>query len=250
VKLFALLLGCCGMFATARAATPPETVVLLHGMGRSHISMLRLEWELERQGYHVLNVSYPSRTQPLEALAAEWLPRQLAKIAPESRVHFVTHSMGGILVRLWRRECVDGKNAQVRLGRVVMLAPPNAGSEIPDRFAAFPPFHWFTGINGRRLGTGAEALPRTLGPWDPAGSGEGTLGIIAGGWSLPILLASYVPRPNDGKVSVASTHLRGERDHVVLPFSHTWLGWRRETIAQVKAFLVRGEFSRQAAARG
>ena len=239
------------MLATAAAAVPPETVVLLHGMGRSQASMWRLEWELEREGYRVLNLTYPSRTQPLEVLANEWLPQRLARLAPASRVHFVTHSMGGILVRLWRRESLEhGRDdSRLRLGRVVMLAPPNAGSEIPDRLGAFPPFHWITGINGRRLGTSAGALPRALGPWPASQSGGGTLGIIAGAWSVPVGTAAWLPRPNDGKVSVASTHLAGERDHVVVPFSHSWIGWRRETIAQVKAFLASGEFDRAAAAR-
>ena len=244
MKLFRLLLGLCGVTTAARATPPRETVVLLHAMGRTHLSMARLAWELERDGYHVINATYPSRTEPLETLATEWLPARLAKIDPESRVHFVTHSMGGILVRLWRKEVAGLPGATVKLGRVVMLAPPNAGSEIPNRLARFQLFHWWVGVNGGRLGTAAHALPHRLGPWPSPKAEGGDLGIIAGGWSLPVFMASWVAAPNDGKVSVASTHLAGERAHLVLPFSHTWLGWRRETIAQVKAFLREGKFSK------
>ena len=249
MKLSAIL-RCLGAVLAAvnssegKAAPPRDTVVLLHGMGRSHLSMTRLAWELDRDGYRVINATYPSRTVPLETLAAEWLPARLAAVETGSRVHFVTHSMGGILLRVWLRESAARGTVTVQLGRVVMLAPPNSGSEIPDRMAAFPPFHWWTGVNGGRLGTAADALPRALGPW-PAGEtdGAGALGVIAGSWSLPVSLSAWLPTPNDGKVSVASTHLAGERDHLVLPFSHTWLGWRRETLRQVKSFLLSGQFA-------
>lgn len=250
MKLFCALLGLSGVLAVAsptegKAAISRDTVVLLHGMGRSHLSMARLAWELNRDGYRVLNATYPSRKLPLEKLAAEWLPTRLEAVEPGSRVHFVTHSMGGILVRMWLRESAGRGGAGVKLGRVVMLAPPNAGSELPDRFASFRPFHWCTGVNGARLGTAADALPRALGAWPADESADvGALGVIAGAWSFPVSLAACLPAPNDGKVSVASTHLAGERDHIVLPFSHTWLGWRRSTIEQVRAFLATGQFRR------
>lgn len=214
-----------------------ETVVLLHGLGLGGWAMARLEHALEREGYRVINLSYPSRTLPLEELARDWLPAQLAAhaAAGAARLHFVTHSMGGIVVRTWLREHPPPPN----LGRVVMLAPPNAGSEVADRLQAFPPFRWFTGVNGRRLGTAPDALPRALGPW-PAAHVE--LGIVAGDRTLNPLFAAWLPGPDDGKVSVAATHLAGERDHVVLHHSHTWLAWRRETAERVRRFLRAGKF--------
>jgi hypothetical protein len=228
------------MIALAAAAPAParDTVVLLHGLGRTNLSMLRLAGALERDGYAVVSVSYSSRTRSIETLATEWLPAQLALIPTTNRVHFVTHSMGGIVLRAWLRDC----GAPPNLGRVVMLAPPNAGSEIADALAGFAPYRWATGANGGRLGIGASALPRALGPW-LADAAE--LGIIAGGRCANPLLGAIVPRPNDGKVSVAATHLAGERDHVVLPYSHTWLGWHGATIAQVRAFLHEGRFTRE-----
>ncbi len=218
-------------------AEPPEVVVLLHGMGRTKVSMLRLASALESDGYRVANLSYPSRRVPVETLAADWLPRRLREhdVVAAPRVHFVTHSLGGILVRLWLRDALEN----LAVGRVVMLAPPNSGSELTDALHAFPPYRWVTGVNGRRLGTNADALPATLGPW-PAASVE--LGVIAGDRSLNPLLAAWLPGPNDGKVTVAATHLAGERAHVVVHHSHTWLGWRRDTIAQTRAFLREGRF--------
>ncbi|MCX6953219.1 MAG: alpha/beta fold hydrolase [Verrucomicrobia bacterium] len=249
MKLLRLLLGSLLMVATASAA---DTVVLLHGLGRTGWSMSRLASVLERDGYRVVNLTYPSRSLPLESLARDWLPQQLrahglTPDGPDSstpsapRVHFVTHSMGGIVVRLWLRDC----GAPANLGRVVMLAPPNSGSELTDRLNAFPPFRWFTGVNGRRLGTRPADLPRSLGPWPASASASaatGQLGIIAGDRSLNPLFSSWLPGPSDGKVTVASTRLAGMTDHTVLPFSHTWLGWHAETARQIRAFLRDARF--------
>jgi triacylglycerol lipase len=219
-----------------RPASPGEHVVLLHGLARTRSSFLLMEQVLRALGYSVVSKTYPSTHLPVEQLLAH--VSEAVAACGGNRFHFVAHSMGGILVRAWL-----AGNRPDNLGRVVMLAPPNAGSEVPDRFAGFPPFRWFTGQNGRRLTTAPDALPRALGPW-PANGSE--LGIIAGDRPLNPLMASWLPKPNDGKVTVATTHLAGARDHVVVPYSHTWLAWRRDTIAQVKAFLREGHFARAA----
>ncbi len=219
------------------AANPPEIVVLLHGLGLGSWAMTRLDSALTREGYRVVNVSYPSRRLPLEKLAAEWLPdlleNQGAATAP--RVHFVTHSMGGILLRLYLRD-----HAIPNLGRVVMLAPPNAGSEVADRINDFLVLRWFASVNGPRLGTGADSVPRSLGPWPDT---AGDLGIIAGNRSLNPVFSAWLRGPNDGKVAVASTRLSGMRDFIVLAHSHTWLQWCGDTIEQVRVFLRAGRFS-------
>ncbi len=220
-------------------AQATETVVLLHGLGRTYLSMSHLAAELERAGYHVVNLSYPSRTLPIETIASDWLPTQLraSGAAPAPRVHFVTHSMGGIVLRQWLAHAAPAERAN--LGRVVMIAPPNAGSEVSERLAGFPPFRWFTGENGRRLGTRVTDLPQALGPW-PVDAPP--LGIIAGDRSLNPLFSAWLPGPDDGKVSVASTRLAGMTDAVVLHHSHTWLIWRADTVAQVLSFLRVGRF--------
>ena len=226
------------------ASTPAaETVVLLHGLGRARWSMAYLATKLAGAGYHVVNLSYPSRTMPLEEIAGDWLPAQLQArgVTSAARVHFVTHSMGGIVLRQWLAHTTPPEN----LGRVVMLAPPNAGSEIPEKLAAFPPFRWFTGVNGPRLGTRATDLPRALGPWR---AGAPPLGVIAGDRTLNPLFSAWLPGPDDGKVAVASTRLAGMTDTVVLHHSHTWLAWRPDTVAQVLSFLRVGHFLRPASA--
>ncbi|MEI7550814.1 MAG: alpha/beta hydrolase [Verrucomicrobiota bacterium] len=217
---------------------PPAgaTVVLLHGLGLRSWAMARLARALQADGYRVLNLTYPSRTLPLEQLAAQWLPAQLqaAGLDPAARVNFVTHSMGGIVLRLYRRD-----HPAAHPGRVVMLAPPNQGCEPVDHLRGFAPFRWFTGVNGARLGTDARSVPRTLGPWPAA---TGALGIIAGDRSFNPLFAGWIGGPSDGTVAVARTRLEGMADFVVLHHAHTWLPWCGDAATHVRAFLRDGQF--------
>lgn len=217
-----------------------ETVVLLHGLGMRSWAMGRLEANLSQAGYRVLNLSYPSRKLAIEKLGGEWLPSQLRQqgVTTTDRVHFVTHSMGGIVVRMWLREC----GVPANLGRVVMVAPPNAGSAVADRLKNFGPFRWFMGSNALRLGTGANSVPRSLGPWPPQ---AGQLGVIAGDRSVNPLFSHWLHEPNDGAVTVANARLAGMSDFIVLHHSHTWLQWRGETGTQVRAFLREGKFVTQ-----
>jgi triacylglycerol lipase len=237
MNLCGMLGGCVAMTMAPAAQAAPDTVVLLHGMGRTSASMARLAAELHAGGYHVVNATYPSRTRTVEQIANAWLPAQLERTPwahGVGRLHFVTHSLGGIIVRAWVREGVPPN-----LGHVVMLAPPNAGSEIATRLAQFAPFGWVTGVNGQRVGVGDNDLPRQLGEWPKA---AGPLGIIAGDRCFNPLWGALMPRPHDGKVSVASTHLDGERAHRVVPAGHTWLAWRRDVIGYTKRFLATGTF--------
>lgn len=220
-------------FTTACGAEPGETVILLHGLGRTRWSFWRLEQALRRDGYQVVSVTYPSRQQPVEELARDWLAPLVAAQARATRLHFVTHSMGGILLRCHLRD-----HAIPNLGRVVMLAPPNSGSELADWLKPTWLYRTVNGPAGQQLGT--NGLPRALGPW-PAGAGE--LGIIAGDVSLNPLFSAHLPGPNDGKVTVASARLEGMRDFLTVPYSHTWLAWRPPVIDQVRAFLRHGHFT-------
>jgi triacylglycerol lipase len=218
---------------TAMPAAPGETVILLHGLGRTRWSFWRMERALRRDGYQVINVTYPSRKQSVEDLARDCLAPLVAAQAAAPRLHFVTHSMGGILLRYYLRD-----HPIPNLGRVVMLAPPNAGSELADVLKPTWLYRTVNGPAGQQLGT--AGLPRALGPW-PAGAGE--LGIIAGDVSLNPLFSAALPGPNDGKVTVASARLEGMRAFLVMPYSHTWLAWRAPVIAQVGTFLREGRFA-------
>lgn len=225
----------------AAAFAEKETVVLLHGIGVNGWTMARLGSALTRDGFHVVNLSYPSRTVPLETLAGDWLPTQLAahRTAAAPRLHFVTHSMGGILVRTWLAEQRRaGTSFPANLGRVVMLAPPNAGSEAADRLGRVWLFRTVLGPNLARLGTAPDHLPKSLGPWPAAAE----LGIITGNRSVNPLASVWVPKPNDGPVSVANSHLAGERAHHTVPASHTGILFHSATARAVSTFLRCGCF--------
>lgn len=227
----ACALGVALVLVTVLPVEAADTVVLLHGLGRGAWSMKRIEWALEDAGYRVVNFGYPSRDFTVETLADDVLAPMLAGLAlePGARVHFVTHSMGGIVVRCYLRD-----HRLDALGRIVMIAPPNGGSEVADKLKATWIYRVVNGPAGQQLGT--DGLATTL------GSAPGETGIIAGDVSLNPLFSSWIDGPSDGKVSVARTRLDGMRDFVVMPYSHTWLMWHRTVIDQVLAFLRDGRF--------
>jgi len=215
--------------------TPQKsTVVLLHGLGRGPWSMKRIEWALRREGYQVLNVGYASRQQDIATLAEKTLGPVFDRFPPGRSLHFVTHSMGGILLRQFLHDHPDVPRPK----RVVMLGPPNHGSEIVDRLRHWASYAKLNGPAGLQLGTELSSLPNQLSAADDC-----EVGVIAGSVSLNPLFSLWLRWPSDGKVSVASTHLEGMTDHIVLRTSHTWMMWRRSVIDQVKTFLRTGRFA-------
>jgi triacylglycerol lipase len=143
--------------ATADTNSHQDVVVLLHGMGRGTLSMKRIEWALVNRGYRVVNVGYPSTSYAVEHLARAYLAPALHELdlRPGERVHFVTHSLGAIVLR----QQIVAEPMQ-NLGRVVMLGPPNRGSEIADVVKRDKFLRLFTGPSGPQLGTSAADLPR------------------------------------------------------------------------------------------
>jgi len=212
-----------------------DCVVLLHGLARTAFAMQVLDERLQSVGFAVANVDYPSTKMPVEELAAPAIDKGVAECPREGAIHFVTHSMGGILVRYY----MNNERLE-RLGRVVMLAPPNQGSEVVDEFGGMPGFGLMNGPAGFQLGTGEDSLPRSLGPVDFE------VGIIAGSVTFNPLLSQSLPNPDDGKVSVESTKVEGMRDFIVVPHSHTFIMRAEVVIQQTIHFLREGYFDHAA----
>jgi pimeloyl-ACP methyl ester carboxylesterase len=212
-----------------------DVVVLLHGLGRTPLSMIAVCLAARRRGYHVINWHYRSTIGSIadhaEAFAREVAPR----LTHAPRVHFVTHSLGGIIVRQFL-----STNALSNLGRIVMLAPPNGGSEVADVLQQSKVIaHCVTPV--RELGTREDSVPCTLPP------ATYPVGVIAGSRShIPLFSHWMQHEPNDGVVAVERTKLAGMSDFLVLHRTHTMLPWSPDALAQVFSFIEEGRFARAA----
>ena len=211
-----------------------ECVVLLHGLGRSARAMGRLEKALSSD-YSVINLDYPSRELAIEQLAKITISEALEQCQEGTKVHFVTHSLGGILVRQYLQ------NHKIEnLGRTVMLGPPNKGSELADFLANNILFEFYNGPTGKQLGTGKDSVPIKL------GQVGFELGVVAGNRSFNPVLTKLTDGEHDGIVSVDSSKVEGMTDHIVMPVTHTFMMMDSKVIQQVQFFLKHGKFDHQA----
>jgi pimeloyl-ACP methyl ester carboxylesterase len=210
--------------------TVRDGVVLLHGISRTSRSFRKMQASVEAAGYATLNVGYASRSKALEALAEDIHPA-VERFAEglDGCVHFVCHSMGGLLARIY-----VARHRPKRLGRVVMLGTPNGGSEIADRLKHIGAYRAWFGPAGQQLGTQRDAAVAAMFPAVDYP--------VGGNRSVHPITSAFLPRPHDGRVSVENTRLDGMADHIIVETSHPWLVRNGPAIAQTIAFLRDGHF--------
>jgi len=208
-------------------------VILLHGLARTESSMEILEERLSVEGHKTVNLGYSSREHGIEILAEKAISPAINECKGSKEVSFVTHSLGGILIRqyLATREIEN-------LKYVVMLGPPNKGSEVVDKLRNIPGFKFINGDAGLQLGTDKLSIPNSL------GKSNFNVGIIAGNKSINWILSSLIPGTDDGKVSVEKTKLEGMNDHLELSVTHPFMMKNEKVISQVIYYLKNGKFER------
>lgn len=206
---------------------------MLHGLWRTALSMKAVEWELESAGYAVANVTYPSLSYPIEELAVMAVEDGVGdcQARDHTRINFVTHSLGGILLRQY----LDGRTI-VGLHRVVMMGPPNQGSQLADYVYSFDFLQPLAPRAVIQLGTGIESIPLRLGPVDFS------LGVIAGTANRRTLMPGLPAEASDGTVTVAETRVPGMLDFLQVESSHTFMMWNAQVLEQVLYFLQHGAF--------
>lgn len=223
------VLGC--LLVLPAVAKADKQVVLLHGLARSAGSMHSMAEHLEENGYSICNVDYPSRHHRVEVLAAEFIVPAIHDCFVSGPINFVTHSLGGIIVRQLAAE-----HRQIKIGRVVMLSPPNQGSEVVDKLGTWGLFEWINGPAGKQLGTSENALANQL------GSATFELGIITGNRSINLILSTLIPGPDDGKVSIKNARLDGMQDFMVVEQTHPFIMANDTVQSQTLYFLQNGHF--------
>ena len=224
-----------GSLPAQDAVQAKECVILVHGMGRTYRSMENIEQVLLAQDYRVINVDYPSTEKPIETLAQNFVSSAVdeCETGGSAAIHFVTHSLGGILVRYFLQD-----NSIAGLGKIVMLSPPNHGSEVADELVGWSPYLWLMGPPGQQLVTGTEGIVATLRPI------PGQIGIITGNVSFDPWFSGLLPGEDDGKVTVASARLEEMQDFLVVDSGHSFIMNNDRVISQILSFLKSGYFDR------
>ncbi len=193
-------------------------VLVLHGLFRSRHSMSPMVEALQEESdWTVINVSYASTRDGLEG-HAQALAKVMENLDPEvTRIHFVAHSMGNLIIRRYLHD-VDvgrgGRSADPRLGRIVMLAPPNQGARTAEAFRHVLGLEKMVGKSTAQLARDWDDLSETLAT--PAGE----FGILAGGKNDDQGINRWLDGDDDFVVTVDETRLAGAIDFMILPVYH------------------------------
>lgn len=189
----------------------------------------------KKAGYRVAYIGYPSRRISIEAAVKNHVAPRLEKWAtsPEvTKIHFITHSLGGIVFRAW----ADQTRHDFPRGRTVLLAPPNNGSEIADRVRHWPIARTLMGPVIQEIGTDENSTPRNL------GGAIGEVGVIMGDQANLPFFRHWLGTKSDGVVTVEGGKIEGLKDFCVMPAGHTWIMWRPWILKAAEHFIREGCF--------
>lgn len=229
---------CRTAFDTVRDAgglkpVSPHMVMIIHGISPRPMSLAHLQSAIGDAGYDAIAISYPSTRDRIEnhALPIEQL---LDRSTGTTRISFVTHSMGGLVLRhllsrdgAWKR--------RIRIGRIVQIAPPNRGAAAADMLSGLPPYRWIFGRSGQQLTPAAAAdIPRL----------NHRFAVIAGGKGDGEGFNPLLPGDDDGTVRVAETNLPGMADFLLIDDHHTGLLGNPKTYRATVHYLVHGAFAK------
>ena len=213
-----------------------DHVILLHGMYRSAYAMKPVERFFTEQGYKVTNISYPSTEQDIESLVNNYLAPVVESLmsGENTKLHFVTHSMGGILVRYYLQH-----NGVDNLGKVVMIAPPNHGTALAELFADSSVIDTNSGPAKEQLSSQSDSWVNQLGPVDFE------LGVIAGNYNKNPITAWLLAGDDDGVVAVESTKVENMNDFITVADKHFRLRSNKTVLQQAAYFLKYSAFFRR-----
>ncbi len=212
-----------------------QHIVLLHGITKTAKNMKNIEQFFSALGYTVHNFTYPSMKFSIEDIVLDTIEPKIKEISKEAEtLHFVTHSMGGIVLRQYLQTCKLSN-----IGKIVMLAPPNQGSEVTDFFKNLRIYKWIYGPAGQQLGTAKSDKAICVKLKDTGHN----IGIIAGNWSFEFWFHwLFNKQEHDGKVSISSTKLKNMADHITVKLSHRNIVKSQYVCKLILRFLKNGNF--------
>lgn len=224
---FFITTSCC---INSKVIYQDECVILLHGIGDVKLSMSKLENDIKKAGFNTINIGYPANGKKIEMIADNELSKAIEKCRNYEKIHIVTHSMGALVTRYYlnNHKLPEGS-------RIVMLSPPNKGSEVADYFQDSKLYELFYGEAGRELETNSAFLKK-LKPINYQ------VGIIAGSSSTNPFLSRILPGKDDGRVSVENMKLNEMKDFIVISTTHLLIKYNKQVANQTINFLINGKF--------
>lgn len=208
-----------------------QGVVLLHGILKSSKCMKSFEKAFLECNYKVLNIDYPSTKLDILSIVDFIKPQIIEFSNSVDRLHFVGHSLGGLIIRT-----LLNQYNFTNLGRVVLIGTPNKGTKLADFFKNFWLYKKLFGPAGQQLTTNQKDIKTSL------GNIKYEMGIIAGLFKYNFFTNLIIKSPSDGLVSIESTKTDGTKQHIIIPSEHLKLTKNKRVIEHTIKFIETGSF--------